>query len=153
MPVAEIFAGVSGLKAVMDTLKTFKDINDSGVRNAIAIELQEKVLSAYQSQSALAEKVGELEKEMAALKDWYAEKAKYKLTEVGQSALAYAPKEGEKTAEPSHYLCANCYGHGEPSILQPRQHSVGRAKTLDCHRCKSYIVVWGVLPDGTKNWL
>jgi hypothetical protein len=63
--VAEVFAGFAGLKSIMDTLKGFKDIGDANTRNAVAVELQEKILAAYNAQTALTERVGELEKEVA----------------------------------------------------------------------------------------
>jgi hypothetical protein len=63
----------------MDIAKGLKDINDATVRNAAVIELQEKILAAQAEQTALVVRVGELEKEVADLKAWDAEKQRYEL--------------------------------------------------------------------------
>jgi hypothetical protein len=91
--VGEAFAGLSALKTAFDLAKGLKDINDAALRNAAVIELQEKILSAQQTQSALAEQVGELEKEVARLKDWEAEKKRYQLTELGPGIVAFSIKD------------------------------------------------------------
>ncbi len=88
--MVDVFMGFAGLNTIMNTLKGFKDINDANVRNTVAIELQQKILSAYQDQAALAEKVSELEKEVAQLKDWDAEKQRYELKDIGQGCVAIA---------------------------------------------------------------
>ena len=90
--VGEVFAGIGGFKLVMDTLKGFKDINDATVRNSVAMDLQGKILAAYQDQLAMTKQVSDLEKEVAQLKDWSAEKQKYELKDVGQGCVAYCIK-------------------------------------------------------------
>jgi hypothetical protein len=143
MPIAELLATISGLKTVMDTLKGFKDIGDANVRNSVAVELQQKILAAYQAQMALAEEVGSLEKEVAAFKNWDAEKAKYELKDIGQGCVAYALKEGVQPAEPPHYLCANCYAQNKKRFLQIEHKAVGRAVTYCCHDCGSVLYTHG----------
>ena len=110
MAVGEIFAGISGLKTVMDTLKGFKDISDANTRNAVAVELQQKILAAYQAQMTLTEQIGNLEKEVAQFKNWEAEKDRYKLTDFGGGTFAYALKPDKANGEPPHRICANCFG-------------------------------------------
>ena len=72
--VAEVFAGLGALKTAFDIAKGLKDIDDAARRNAAVIELQERILSAQQSQSALVERVHDLEKEVAGFEQWEAEK-------------------------------------------------------------------------------
>jgi hypothetical protein len=63
--VGEAFAVVGAFKSMMDIAKGLKDISDATKRNAVAIELQEKILSAQAAQSDLVERVRELENELA----------------------------------------------------------------------------------------
>lgn len=84
---------MSLFKSLMDTAKGLKDINDATARNAVAIELQEKILAAQEVQSALIERVRNLEAQTANLEAWEAEKARYELNEVAPKKYAYAAKE------------------------------------------------------------
>ena len=74
MVAAEVYAGLGAIKTAFDIAKGLKDIDDATRRNAAVIELQEKVLSAQQAQSALIDRIGELEKEVAGFEKWDAEK-------------------------------------------------------------------------------
>jgi hypothetical protein len=53
MVVTETIAGLSAIKTAFDMTKALKDINDAAIRNAAVIELQEKILSARDAQTAL----------------------------------------------------------------------------------------------------
>src|ERR1700680_505522 len=98
--VGEAIAGLSAIKTAFDIAKGLKDISDATIRNGAIIELQEKILSAQQAQSALIEAVGNLEKEVARLKSWEEDKARYKLTEIAPGVVALSLKEGMRTGEP-----------------------------------------------------
>lgn len=95
--ISEAMMGVSAFKAALDITKGLKDIDDRTRRNEAVIELQEKILGAQTSQAALVQQVGELEKEVAALKAWDADKQRYKLVELKPGVLAYAPKGAWRT--------------------------------------------------------
>jgi hypothetical protein len=88
-------------------------------------------------------RVGELEKEVARLETWNAEKDRYELKDVGFGSLAYVVKEAMRGAEPPHQICATCYQHGRKSILQPR--NVSMDKLLICPECETQIKI-GNLP-------
>jgi uncharacterized protein YlxW (UPF0749 family) len=75
--VAEVFAGLGALKTAFDIAKGLKDIDDTTRRNTAVIDLQEKILSAQQSQASLVESISNLEKEVACLKAWEEEKSRY----------------------------------------------------------------------------
>jgi hypothetical protein len=109
MVAAEIMSGLGGLKAAFDLAKGLKDIDDATRRNAAVIELQEKILTAQQAQSALLERVSELEKQVASFEQWSAEKEKYELKEIHPHSFAYVIKENARGNEPSHLICAACY--------------------------------------------
>jgi uncharacterized coiled-coil DUF342 family protein len=72
--VAELITGLGAIKSAFDLAKGLKDIDDAARRNAAVIELQEKILSAQAAQSALVERIGELEKQVAGFKAWEAQK-------------------------------------------------------------------------------
>lgn len=143
--VSEILTGLGAFKAMLDLAKGLKDVSDATARNAVAIELQEKILSAHAQQMTLVERVSELEEEVAHLKAWDAEKERYELTKVGDSsALVYTLKEGVESPEHPHQLCTNCFTDGKKSILQEEIHAVGRAHVLVCHRCGSELYTRGM---------
>ena len=108
MVVAEAMMGVSAFKAAMDISKGIKDLDDRTRRNEAVIELQEKILGAQSAQSALIQAVGDLEKEVARLKAWDADKQRYKLAELRPGVVAYTLKEGMENGEPVHKLCTAC---------------------------------------------
>ena len=115
--VPDLIAGASAFKAMFDMAKALKDISDAANRNAAVIELQEKILTAQSDQSALVERVRELEKEVARAKDWDAEKAKYDLQEIYPGSFAYAANPQARGAEPAHLICATCYQDRKKTIL------------------------------------
>jgi hypothetical protein len=149
--VGEALAGLSALKTAFDLAKGLKDISDVAIRNAAIIELQEKILSAQRMQSALAEKVNDLEKEVAGLKAWGADKERYQLAEVASGVLAYAIKEAVRGAEPEHHLCPDCYQKGQKSVLQKEYHEIGRASLLVCHQCGLDLYVSGMREPEHKS--
>ena len=77
---SELLAGLGLFKTMMDMAKGLKDMNDIAVRNAAVIELQGQILTAQEQQSALAERGGELEEEVADFETWDADKERYELT-------------------------------------------------------------------------
>src|SRR2546430_498478 len=113
--VGEAIAGLGAIKTAFDIAKGLKDIDNATSRNAAVIELQEKLLTAQAAQSALVERIGQLEKEMARFETWEAEKKRYKLTDYGGGTFAYAMKTDEARGEPPHRICANCYESGHRS--------------------------------------
>ena len=156
MPDAADFAALfTSLKAVTDLTKFFIDAHDAGVVRTKAIELQREIIATQQgaiaanlAHTATLHRIGELEKEVADLKAWDAEKEKYQLVPVklvspGQHApLAYAPK--EQTAEPLHLLCPTCFEDRIKSILQTETRSPPLAEVLVC-----FPMRYRYLRDGT----
>jgi hypothetical protein len=119
MVVAETFAGLGIFKSLYDSAKALKDINDATVRNGAVIELQEKILIARETQTALLDRVGELEKEVTGFKTWEREKDRYALKDAsGRGEFAYIIKKSEQRGEPVHAICARCYQQDKKSILQ-----------------------------------
>ena len=137
--VAEIFGSPSAFKAMFDMAKALKDIDNATTRNRAVIELQEQILSAQHSQSALIERVRELEEQVANFEKWEAEKEKYHLVEIRTGAVAFSLKDQTNPPSAPHYLCANCFEDRRKSILQETLRFPGRAHVLECHRCGSDI--------------
>ncbi|MGH6847317.1 MAG: hypothetical protein ACREC0_07730 [Methylocella sp.] len=105
----DVIASLGAFKTIFDLAKGLKDINDATIRNTAVIELHDKILAAKVEQSELIERNSELEKELAILKAWDAEKERYELVQIAPGVVAYAQKESVCDHEPFHYLCANCY--------------------------------------------
>jgi hypothetical protein len=148
--VGEAFAGLSALKTAFDIAKGLKDIDDATRRNAAVIELQEKLLTAQSAQAALLEQVGELEKEVARLKAWEADKKRYQLADIGNGVVALALKPAMSNGEPTHYLCANCAAKGQKSYLQPHM----RGSYYEQYKCNGCGFEIGI-DKGTppqSNW-
>jgi len=131
MVISETFAGLGIFKTLYDSAKALKDINDATVRNGAVIELQEKILSARDAQTALLERVGELEKEVARFETWETEKKRYKLTDFGGATFAYLLTPEAANGEPTHRICATCYQRDQKSILQFAHGGEGQ----DYYRC------------------
>jgi len=138
--VAEVFAGIGALKTAFDIAKGLKDIDDAARRNAAVIELQEKILSAQQSQSTLIERIRGLEKEVADFKTWETEKQRYELQELPPGVFVRVLKPSMAGSEPTHRLCAKCYEDSKKSILQSAGKVHGQ-ETLNCHGCGARMVV------------
>lgn len=134
MVVAETIAGLGAIKTAFDMTKALKDINDAAIRNAAVIELQEKILSARDAQTALLDRVNLLEKEVASFEKWDTEKEEYELKEIFSRTFAYAIKESARGARPPHLICANCFEDRKKTILQRAD-----AAHLVCPVCKTRI--------------
>lgn len=155
--VAEIFAGISGFKAMLDIAKSFKDISDSAARQNIAIELREQILSAQETQATLIEKVRTLEAEITRFETWDTERQKYQLKNVAKGATAYVLKKHAREGEPPHWICPNCYQHRKKSILQsagPAEKSGAdmRKTAWGCAECGSSIrVQFTITPEFAED--
>jgi hypothetical protein len=137
--VGEAITGLGIFKTLLDTAKGLNDIHDATIRNSVAIELQEKILTAYEAHAALLQRVRALEEEVASLKTWDTEKQRYELVELHGGSLAYAVKESMRGSEPPHYICASCYQQGHKSLLQGMDVYHG-GHQLHCPRCQLKIV-------------
>lgn len=135
--VGEILAGLGAFKTMVDLAKRIKDVNDASTRNAIAIELQEKILSAQAEQTALIQEMATLKKHVADLEAWDADKQRYELKEIATGQFSFVLKPETNSGEPSHMLCANCYNQNQKSILQKELRSPGAHEVLFCQNCGS----------------
>jgi len=157
--LTEIATGVQSLNAAMTLLKTLNAASNQAAINEVKLELQGRIfeardaLSAAQdAQTAVLERVRDLEQEIVRLKDWEGEKQNYELQAVDHGAFAYMEKEGVDSGKPPHWLCTNCFEQGHPSILQfqTHEHPKGGSSTVDkwaCNRCnKGFGVDFRISP-------
>ncbi len=140
---SELIAGLGAFKIMFDLAKGLKDASDATTRNTVAIELQEKILTAQAAQMTLVGRVSELEEEVARLETWETEKQGYELHEFETGALAYVMKDEARGATTAHYVCTNCFNNGHASILQKETRQPYHTKFLICNRCSSEIIIHG----------
>jgi hypothetical protein len=152
--VAEVFAGISGFKAMLDIAKSLKDMNDAAARKGVVIELQEQILAAQETQATLTEQVGTLKAHIAKFETWDAEKKKYELKDLGWGAFAFMLRPEARNGEPPHWVCTNCYGNGRISIIQNTQRKRKEMRGYFCPACQAEITPSQVSLDGDGyKWL
>jgi hypothetical protein len=155
--VGELLASVSVFKTMLDMAKGLKDINDDAVRNTAVIELQEKILSAREQQTMLAERIRELEEQVAQFEKWETEKQRYELDSLPPGVHVYTLKEDMAAGEPLHHICQTCYQHAKKSVLNQSETNRG-VYHLTCDECGADLKVghWkspGVIRDGGGSWM
>lgn len=152
--VAEVFAGISGFKTMLDIVKSFKDTNDAAIRQAIALDLGEKILDARQNQEALIEERRGLKEKLASFERWYIEKERYELKAIYTGSYAYTLKKDKQDGEPPHWLCANCYQRGTKSFLQYKSAGIGRSDfnkhIYGCPECDAEVKVYAAVRPGSE---
>ncbi len=166
MPDMAAFASAfASLKAAGEIAKALISLRDTATFQTQVIELNGQILSAQASalaaqaeQSTLLELKRDLEKEVADLKAWDAEKQKYHLVDLRINvapghggALAYALKEQASSSEPIHFLCPNCYEDGRKSILQEEKRVPGMVDILWCNCCSAEINRTGITYEKTPR--
>ena len=145
----ETAAAISSLKSASEIAKAMLGLRDAGLIQTKTIELQREILSAYSSalnakeaQSALFERIRDLEAKIVEMETWEREKERYKLTDYGGGTFAYALKEEDEAGEPPHRICAVCFQKKHKSILQFKfMSSIGRDH-YECPEC-SRIFAFG----------
>ena len=142
-----ITAAVGSLKVAGEIAVGLVNLKTMGEVQTKAIELNQKIISAqheifaaHTAQTALIQRVGELEKQIANMEAWETEKQRYQMVIPYPGATVYALKKTMSEGEPAHYVCASCYQTGKRSILQCREPTVGKGVRLavfSCPACKS----------------
>ena len=130
------------LNAAVNIAKAMIDVRDATAFQGKVFELQRAIIDAQQNvfaandeRSTLIEKISDLEKELSNLKTWETQKQRYELEELAPGVFAYRLKEAMAGSEPIHNLCAACYQHGKPSLLQ--RWDSGMNLILKCPECKT----------------
>lgn len=145
--IAELQAGYAGTKAALDVAKGIFALKSEVERNQAVIDIQRHVLEAKRAlgdaereYTASLKRIEALEQEIARLKDWSSEMARYQARDVYRGAIAYVMKPGMENGEEPHYLCANCFIDKRKSFLQLKGTSAMEAK-YGCDACGGSIAI------------
>jgi len=150
----EIGLGIKALKTAFDIAKEAKDLTDTTAMRSKIIDMQSLIMeaqgSAIEARDAHSEQVkriGSLEEEVADLKAWDGEKARYELKNMWKGAFVYALKADAQPPEPPHWLCVNCYQQRKKRLLQIAKWMAGTNHWM-CPDCKGVIGVKdGIAPQ------
>jgi len=140
---AEIALGLNGIKTVLESLKTAKDLGGGAAAiplhevQAALIDAQRGLMAADQAHAADIDRIGQLEKEVAHFKTWNAnEKERYELKNVDTGAMVFSLKKDCAAGEPAHWLCANCFQQGKKGFMQPQKpNAVSHFGSYKCGIC------------------
>ncbi len=126
--LGEIIAAANSLKAAGQIAIGLIDLKSEAEVHAKAIELNQKILAAQSelfaaqaTQTALVDRVRDLEGQIASMKNWDAQKQRYKLAAPSPGCMVYALQKSMSGGETPHYLCAACFQKDQPSILQGKE--------------------------------
>jgi hypothetical protein len=147
MPVAEITAGITTVRAAIDVAKGMLTVRDAKLVAAKADELRQllgdaisKLLNAQQGQMAQLEQIQVLKAEAAKFRDWDSEKQKYELKGVGQGVFAYMPKSAARGDQPPHWLCPTCFESGKKAYFQFSTRMSAGGSVYRCKGCEGHMV-------------
>jgi hypothetical protein len=137
----------TSLRAVAEITKAMKDVNDANLIQTKVFELTREImaaqacaLAAQTAQSDLLQRERDLETEIAKLRAWEAEAARYQLQELPPGVFVWTLRQAMANGEPIHRLCAKCYEDGKKSILQSLGTIHGQ-ENLKCHGCDSTLKI------------
>jgi hypothetical protein len=139
--VAAISGAIGSIKAAgeiaskMLLLHDAKALQDKTIElNGVILSAQQDAMAANAAQSELVAKIGRLEREIADLKSWEADKARYQLADIGNGVIAFEIRESMRNGEAFHRICANCAANGKKSYLQPQVQG-SYYDRYKCHTC------------------
>lgn len=157
--IAAIAGALGSIKAASDVANAMLKLRDGQMLQEKIIELNRIILSAQSdaisangAQMELVAKISKLEEEIACLKGWEAEKARYQLTEIGPGIFALAIKKGMQNGEPFHHICANCCAAGKKSHLQ-RHISGPYYDEYQCGSCGQTLAVNKGTPPTSTGYI
>ncbi len=144
---AEITTALASIKVAgeLATLVLNTKVSQSVTQKAIELQtaiisLQTAIMSIQaQNQETLAEN-NSLKQKLIDIENWEAETKKYSLKEVAPGAFVYVINQDQAGAEPSPWLCTNCYNQKKRSILQ-RGIDSGEGYFHNCPSCKAQLIV------------
>jgi cell division protein FtsB len=147
--IAQAFSSINGINTITQGLISLRDValisGKVAELNGKIIETQSAIGRIQDERSSLIERIRDLEKEVADLKAWDAEKQRYELKDVVPGSYVYVLKKDSQGSETPHWLCANCYNSGKKSLMQYFGAGLpGRdfQKAIwACHACKSQVKV------------
>jgi hypothetical protein len=155
MPVAEITAGITSVRAAYDLTKAMLKSRDTKILADGTRDLQlllgdaiGKFLEAQQAQMARLEEIAALKTQVKKFSDWEAEKQRYELKQVGIGVFAQMLKPLARGTEPPHWLCPNCFENGKKAYFQASGARVRGAMVYRCKSCEGVATI-----DNDPAWL
>jgi hypothetical protein len=155
--IAEISAGLSGLKAAKDIVQALSGIQNAASVNDAKLTLQGHILDAQQAlfaaqeaQSAGARRIAELEQEIVRLKDWETEKQRYQMKRFLPGSVAYCLKPEMAAGEPPHRICPSCYHEGKKGFFQAQPEIKSRGRVHLCTSCRTEAVFGQEMTDAEE---
>src|SRR3972149_883370 len=106
----------------------------------VILAAQTSAMEANLKQSAMIDRIRELEEELTRAKAWETQKQRYQLLSpwTDNASVVYALKESAKSTEAPHWICAKCYDDGRRSILNQSKAANGYILIV-CPTCKAEI--------------
>jgi hypothetical protein len=145
--IAAIGGALGSIKAAGEIANAMLKLRDAKALQDKTIELNRMILSAQHdaiaanaAQLELVARINQLEKEIDDLKSWEADKARYRLTDIGGGVVALAIREGLSNGEAFHRICADCAANGKKSYLQPQVQGPYYDR-YKCHGCGAELSV------------
>ena len=138
---SEIVAAVQSVKTLGELVKAANGLSNYTEFVSAVSEVSAKLMDAtavalasQEKQSALANRIVELENQLREIENWEGQIRRYRLHQFATGTLGYALQQEMQNGEPLHYLCATCVDKKQISKLQ-----VQRSSFLMCHSCKAEI--------------
>lgn len=145
--ILEVQAGYESAKAAFNIAKGMAALKTETAVNSAIIEIQRHVVDAQQGLSSSLQAIDGLEKEIARLKDWSAEKERYEVKRFQPGSVVYSLKPTMAQGEPPHMLCPKCYPRGEKSFLQATGDQVRRYRVHRCPACRAELALGPEMPN------
>ena len=104
----------------------------------IIIAAQARDMESLLKQTAMIDRIRELEEKLREKEAWDSKKIRYGLYSPHDGTYVRALKENTESAEPPHWICTKCYEDSKISILQ---RFAGEMRTWDykCPECRAVI--------------
>ena len=140
----EISSLLTGLAAIGKFGSDMASASDTAKRQALLVEFQKGLIDAYGvatslqvAQLSLAQRNRDLEEQIVNFEDWKTKATQYSLKAVGahKNVFVYAYTPTVQTADPRHWICANCFENRKRSIL----HAVTSERAYKCDLCQSVL--------------
>lgn len=149
---------ISAIPGLLSSLKILKEFSQATleIRDNVAfrerlIEVQPKIIDAYNAAIAAQEELSVLRKRLVELKTWETEKKRYKLVDHGGGTYTYSLRPEKARGEPFHRICASCYQDGKKSILQNAGGKANGRDRFECPACQRMFYLGIYTPPPTPK--
>src|ERR1035438_8472472 len=112
----ELFGFITAVGHATNVAKTFFQAHTEVERDAVRLEfhsaildIEAKISDVQTRYQILLESNESLKNQLADYDKWEQEKSRYSLKRVGSGGFVYTLNPAQKTHDPPHWLCANCY--------------------------------------------